>query len=298
MSEVGGLVGGLCCIGITGTGAALLLCPGHPVEGDPRAGYSRQWQADMLAAPGAEPVWCIAGMFCAPCVQYKMRTWVLDNNMAEYKCCQGYFDTCCFKAGSCGDTGNPACLVVEACCCPGFAVQASRFYVMDTRNIMPSETDNKLAHFNNFLQILACLCRMFDLDQAELLTLVADVFFTTLMGCMSAQVAAELKAEASGKAARPTPGMAHAPTNLHIQRHDGGSLAGRPAASSVAHSSSVVLQPVAMGQPVAAQPFMVQVPLGVSPGEAMMVQSPVTGQMLQVTVPQNVAPGGQFQVMG
>ena len=168
-------VGGLCILGTGATGAALCLCPGHPVDGDPRAANARRWQVDMLAAPGAEPLWCLGAMCCAPCAQYKIRTWVLNDNIAAYKCCQGYFDTCCFKAGNCGDEGNACCLVLEAVCCPGFAVQGSRFYVMDTRNIMPSETDNKLAHFNNFLQILACMCRMLDCEGAECITLTADL---------------------------------------------------------------------------------------------------------------------------
>lgn len=295
MSDIGVVVGGLCIVGVAGTGVALCLCPGDPIAGDPRAGYARQWQADMLAAPGAEPAWCVAGMCCAPCVQYKLRTWVLDSDMGQYKCCQGYFDTCCFKAGSCGDEGNPACLVVEACCCPGFAVQGSRFYVMDTRNIMPSETDNKLAHFNNFLQIAACVCRTFDFDEAELITLAADLFFTTLVGCMSAQVAHELKAEASGKASRPAPGsVVMPPRNMTMERPE--SVVAQPVHMST-HASTMAVQPVVMAQPVA-QPFMVPVPAGVNPGEVMMVQSPVTGQMLQVQVPPNVGPGGQFQVMG
>ena len=160
---------------------------------------------------------------------------------------------------------------------------------MDTRNIMPSETDNKLAHFNNFLQLAACLCRQFDCEGADLITFAADLFFSTLMGCMSAQVAHELKAEASGKAGQPSQMAASRP----------------PQSMSMERPGSVIAQPVPVSsqavivtaQPVA-QPFMVAVPPGVNPGEVMMVQSPVTGQMLQVQVPPNVGPGGQFQVMG
>lgn len=158
--------------------------------------------------------------------------------------------------------------------------------VMDTRNIMPSETDNKLAHFNNFLQLAACLCRQFDCEGADLITFAADLFFSTLMGCMSAQVAHELKAEASGKVVPPSQ---MAPPQSMVMERPG----------------SVIAQPVTVSSPqvivttqAVAQPFMVAVPPGVNPGEVMMVQSPTTGQMLQVQVPPNIGPGGQFQVMG
>lgn len=50
---------------------------------------------------------------------------VLDDNMAEYRCCQGYFDCACFRAGTLGDQGNPCCLLVEVCLCPGLAVQVA-----------------------------------------------------------------------------------------------------------------------------------------------------------------------------
>ena len=128
---------------------------------------------------------------------------------------------------------------------------------------------------------------------------------------MSAQVAHELKAELAGKAAPPDPGMASQqfshtmpPRNMSMER--GASAIPPPGrrldSSSAFATAGTMPVPVAqgsmvMGQP-AAQPFIVQVPYGMGPGQAMMVQSPTTGQMLQVTVPPNVGPGGQFQVIG
>ena len=283
----------------------------------------------MLSAPAEEPLWCIGAMCCSPCAQYKLRTWVLEDDMAAYRCCQGYFDCPpCFEAGRCGDEGNVCCLCIEVVCCPGFAVQASRFHVMDTRNIMPSETDNKLMRFNNALQCLAFICTVFDCDGAEAVRIAADLFFTALVGCMSAQTAHELKAEAAGKAQRPPPGsaaqagMMGAPRPLSMDRAGFASSAVAPAygqpqpaygqpqpayGMEIGQAGYALQQPqgpaVALAQPVyqsqpAAQPFMVMVPQGLGPGMMMMAQSPYTGATIQVTVPQGIGPGGQFQVMG
>ena len=125
MTDVVTCAGAIGCIALGSTGVALCFCSGDPVPGDPRAAYSRPWQADLLAAPSAEPLWCVAGMCCAPCVQYKLRMWVLEENVENYKCCQGYFDCApCFQAGKFGEADNPElCLLIEACFCTHFAAR-------------------------------------------------------------------------------------------------------------------------------------------------------------------------------
>lgn len=214
MSSIGVLecVGGLAVLAGGGTACALCFFSDAPLEGDYRAGYSRQWQTGMLEAPAADPFCCCAAIWCAPCTQYQLRMSALDNNVAAYRCCQGYFDLPpCWRAGMVGDEGNSCCLIVEALICPSLAVQATRLHMMDTRNIAPSPTDNKLTRFSNALQVLACLCTMCDCPGDDLARCAADLVFTTLVGCMSAQVAAELKAEASGKTSAPQPGMSSQP---------------------------------------------------------------------------------------
>jgi hypothetical protein len=230
----------LACLAVGGTATALVCFSSDPVDGDPRAAYSRGWQTDLLNAPCVEPGWFCCAIFCEPCAQYTLRTWALGGNMAAYRCCQGYFDTPCCRAGSCGDEGNGCCLVCEALLCPCLAVQGTRFYVMDTRNIAPSGTDNKLIRANNALQAAACLCQMCDCEGADLVSLAADMMWTTLMGCMSAQVAAELRAEQGGKAQRPQPGRA--PQPMTMARYPGTV----PMATPVAYAP----QPIAMGHPV------------------------------------------------
>jgi len=57
-----------------------------------------------------------------------------------------------------------------------------------------------------------------------------------------------------------------------------------------------VVQPVVVQQQVQQQQQMaVNVPIGIEPGQAFMVQAP-TGQQLQVTCPPNTAPGAQIVI--
>ena len=303
-ADVATACGAVVALSACGTTVAVCFCPTTPLSNDPRAQFQRSFQTEMLTAPCKEPCWFCASIFCAPCAQYQLRTWALGGNMDEYMCCQGYFDCCCIKGGSMGDAGNPCCLLLESCICPGLAVQASRFYVMDRGNIMSSATDNQLMHFSNFLQLAACLCRLFDIDGAELCTLAADVFTTTLLGCMTAQTAHELRAEANGKA--PPPPDWHAPQPMTMRR-------GPSVAPAVEYHQRPIAapQPMVMAQPAMAQPsipvaqyvqqpqaFLVTAPQGAAPGSVIQVQSPITGQAMQVQIPMGVPPGGTFQVMG
>ena len=218
------LAGAYIAAGGAATGVALLFCPGDAVQGDQRAMYSRGWQTELLTAPVVNPVWCLGSCICSPCAQYSLRYRALGGNMAAYRCCQGYFDfPPCFQSGRCGDEGSDMCLLVEVCLCPMFAVQATRFYMMDTRSIAPSPTDNKLLRCSNFLQSMACLCEIAaclcgdGYDAAATVRIVADSFFFSLIACMSAQVATELDAERKGGAPARQPGMAPEPMQMNRQ---------------------------------------------------------------------------------
>ena len=103
---------------------------------------------------------CFA-FFCCPCAQYQLRSEILEGDMGRYKCCQGYLDNACFKAGSIGDQGNVGCLACEICCCYGLAVSSSRMLVMDTRDIIPDPCDNRIIRFSNCLQLVRRPSRLF-----------------------------------------------------------------------------------------------------------------------------------------
>ena len=91
-----------------------------PIDKDPRANRGNMFKVGMKDAPCKDPAICCAGFLCNPCVGCYMRKKVLGGNLDLYMCCQGYYDGLCCghpKAGSYGDTGNPACMACEMICC-------------------------------------------------------------------------------------------------------------------------------------------------------------------------------------
>ena len=304
-----------------------LLCfDDAPIDDDPRAVFAREWETGLQDACCASPLCCLCGLTCPHATAYHLRQQVLGpGNMSQYKCCQGYFDCCCFRAGTLGEEQCPeAYLCVEAFCCTHFATQANRFYMMDTRDIKPDPCDNRLVRCHNCMQCAACLFELAAYfsgsedvqDAAGVLRCIADCMYVSIMSCMAAQVQAELDAEKAGR--KPAPHAA--PRNLEMQRVGSGPpnrhgqqmvtqpvpatmhMPPQPQPMAAAYPGQQP-PPVAMAQPMAVaqpqpQPFLVGVPQGMGPGQQMMVQSPFTGQQLAVVVPPGVGPGMQFQVMG
>ena len=132
-----------------------------PIDKDPRANRGNMFKVGMKDAPCKDPAICCAGFLCNPCVGFYMRKKVLGGNLDLYMCCQGYYDGLCCghpKAGSYGDTGNPACMACEMCCCPGWATSATRQYVMDQYDLASDPCDRQIIRFNNFMQLLSCIC--------------------------------------------------------------------------------------------------------------------------------------------
>ena len=177
-----------------------LLCfDGSPMPGDQRAMYGNQWNVSMMDSCGVEPGCCIASFCFLPCAQVLLRQEALNNEMEHYKCCQGYYDNACFRAGSCGDKGNTCCLVCEAVCCTSCAVSASRQLVMDTRNIVPDPCDNQIIRFSNFMQLLACVCDIVGIfwkparHLAHTIEHIAHLVYLGTAACMTAQAHHEIK---------------------------------------------------------------------------------------------------------
>ena len=107
----------------------LLFFDDSPVDGDPRAAFGREWEAGLQNAACASPTFCCCGLFCPGPTAYYLRQQVLGGDMRQYTCCQGYFDCCCFKAGTVGEDSCPeGYLCVETLCCTHFSIQANRLY--------------------------------------------------------------------------------------------------------------------------------------------------------------------------
>merc|ERR1712087_580899 len=98
------------------------------------------------------------------------------------------------------------CLFLESFFCCHAATQASRFFVMDRKQIMPDPCDNRIIAFSNCLQCLACLVEIAACissiaggpeelgDAARIIRLIADGVLLAVMGCMTAQTNVEIKA--------------------------------------------------------------------------------------------------------
>lgn len=111
---------------------------------------------------------------------------------------EGYYDNfCCGMtfAGSCGESTCPdLCLFLEGCLCNSCAISSSRSFVMEKYDLSSDPCDYRLIRINNCLQMLACICHVlaiindaFD-NLAQLIDRIADIFYHTITGCMTAQV--------------------------------------------------------------------------------------------------------------
>lgn len=198
---------------------------GDPGAVDSRGRY-KTWngenvfQTSMMNAPCVNfPMsccWCM-GQFIpltCTCTQYALRVKALEGDMTKYSCFQGYFNCCCFRAGSCGEQSCPElCLCFESCCCNSLAVSATRAMVMDQFDLQSDPCDNRLIRCNNCLQLLACFCDILAMIDESFRALafffdhLADLVYHTVSGCMTAQVAHELNFQKTqGNKGRPATG--------------------------------------------------------------------------------------------
>lgn len=133
------------------------------------------------------------------CTQYLLRRKVLNGDMSEYLCCQGYFNVCCFQAGSMGEQSCPdLCLCIESCCCNSFALSASRIYAMNKYDLRSDPCDYRLIRISNCLQVLSCICDILAIfiDQlrecARILDLISALVYHCVSGCMTVQTSHEI----------------------------------------------------------------------------------------------------------
>mmetsp|Transcript_39063 Transcript_39063/g.28883 ORF Transcript_39063/g.28883 Transcript_39063/m.28883 type:complete len:226 (+) Transcript_39063:53-730(+) len=187
------------------------IISGDPID-DPSGriktfGGPNRFQTNMLNAPCAGGCgtccWCM-GQFIpitGGCTQYLLRRKVLNYDMTKYSCFQGKFSFCCgaVEADACGERNCPDfCAFLEGCCCNCLAVSASRIYVMEKYDLQSDPCDYRLIRINNFLQMLSCLCDILALFNgnfrqiARIVDHIADLFYHTISGCMTAQTSFEV----------------------------------------------------------------------------------------------------------
>jgi hypothetical protein len=89
-------------------------------------------------------------------------------------------------------------LFLQALCCAGCAISATRVYIQEERQIQSDPCDNRIIRFNNCIQILACICSILAIFIAELreiaecINIIADIVYMITSGCMQAQTFVEL----------------------------------------------------------------------------------------------------------
>jgi hypothetical protein len=88
------------------------------------------------------------------------------------------------------------CILVESCVCCGFAVSASRMYVMDKYELKSDPCDYRIIRITNTLQLMSCCCECVSalccgedsMVCADILDIAADIAYFCVSGCMTAQV--------------------------------------------------------------------------------------------------------------
>lgn len=169
--------------------------------------YQNKFQTDMMGACCANCPWsciwcgCQFVPFTCGVTQCALRRKLLDGDMSQYSCFQGQFSCCCgmVGAGKCGESNCPSlCLCLEAHCCNGLALSASRNVMMEHYELTADPCDNRLIRCSNCMQILSCFCHILAIidgsfrDLAQIIDLIADIIYHTVSGCMTAQVATEI----------------------------------------------------------------------------------------------------------
>lgn len=243
----------------------------------------------MKDAPCKDPGFCAISFLCPCCINCYLRKKALDGNMDNYACCQGYYDCMCFKAGGCGDQGNPACLCLESFCCYSCAVSSTRMYTMDRFDISSDPCDRRIIRFNNFMQLLSCICDIIAIfepsfrDLAQIIRFIAELVYWVTAACMNTQVNYELKErEKTGDLTTvpPTGPMGAAALPPKTETMD------RPPPPPIANVHAPAQQQ---------RTFPVVIPQGVYAGTQLQVQAP-TGQMMMFSVPPGATPGQQVLV--
>jgi len=167
-----------------------------------------KFDISLCQAPCRAPCCWLASLICLCPAQIQMRHKALNHvnpgsGWSNYKCCQGYFGgCCCLQPGQvCDQTCPVPCMCLEAFICPGLAISATSNVIRDEYGLGLDEDDVRLIRCSNCLQIFSlCLycvsmctpCEGDDLV-AQAVSIVADVVFCCVSGCMTAQVHHEIK---------------------------------------------------------------------------------------------------------
>eukprot|EP00756_Hemistasia_phaeocysticola_P066699 Hpha_TRINITY_DN9431_c0_g1::TRINITY_DN9431_c0_g1_i1::g.139245::m.139245 len=153
-----------------------------------------EWTTNLMGACCKQPLWCLAGAACCPCVVYYQRRKLLMadkecDNWKYYHCCAGIWGKCCTRICDPCTHGNSCtgcfCACLESFCCTTCAAHGNRYMVMLHYGLRPDCCDTALFW-------LVCICQVCAfISGDDTLELAADLIWCSVMGCMAAQHASE-----------------------------------------------------------------------------------------------------------
>lgn len=193
---------------------------------DPRYGRPNLFHQSMMNSCG-NPGYCCFACLLPPCSSCVLRRRVLEGNMENYRCCQGYYDGVCCWRSSCGEENcGELCNCLEAFLCQSCSVSSSRMAVMDTYELQSDICDRRIIGFNNCMQCLACICHVAAIFQEDLrecaviVERIADIVYCMTQACMQTQVYHEIdfqKKQANFQNATPARQQMQVPPLDHEQ---------------------------------------------------------------------------------
>jgi hypothetical protein len=181
------------------------------------ANESNKFDISLCQTPCREPLACCVSSICICPAQMYMRHKVLNHvnpgsGWKDYKCCQGYFGSCCcFQPGNMGEGTCPVlCMCCEACLCTGPAVSATSMVIREKYRLGLDEDDVRLIRCSNclffFSICLSCISMFTECEGddalASIVNCVSDAVFLAVSGCMTAQVNHEIKLRESSSPTR------------------------------------------------------------------------------------------------
>lgn len=158
-----------------------------PIKQEVTQQLTGRWKHEMFQAPAAAPLQFLYGCCCTCCAVYQQREELLRITGEPYICCAGLCP--------CGPLGEPMdknCLIIEACCCTGWALSGNRFLIQTRFDKENTPCDDCILWGTCLFVCAIDIARCF-IDLPDELEFCADCLIMTVNGCMHAQQHLEIE---------------------------------------------------------------------------------------------------------
>eukprot|EP00932_Pfiesteria_piscicida_P005612 SRR837773.15526.p1 GENE.SRR837773.15526~~SRR837773.15526.p1 ORF type:complete len:327 (-),score=84.88 SRR837773.15526:92-1072(-) len=158
-----------------------------PIKEEVSRQLTGHWKHELFKAPCAAPGQCLYGCLCTCCAVYQQREELLRLTGEPYVCCAGLCP--------CGPLGQPmdkSCLIIEACCCTGWALSGNRFMIQTRFDKENTPCDDCILWGTCMFICALNIARCF-VDLPDELEFCADCLIMSVNGCMHAQQHLEIQ---------------------------------------------------------------------------------------------------------